>query len=234
MKHLLVLSLCFLFISGYSQEPTEKKDANFYKNEGNTSYKAKDFAKAFENYTQALELLSEENIIDTSLLYNAGYSAYKAKNYGEAVDYFSKCIEYKYKEINSFQNKTVCQLKTKDIDGMEETVLQGLEIYPDDKKLNKYASMCYLKKGLVFYNDGNKIKKAANESGLNKTDTVQFKAEYEKANNKYEEALPIMEKAYNYNQQNKNVLKVLVNIYTNLDMQDKLAKAKSELDALEK
>ena len=33
----------------------------------------------------------------------------------------------------------------------------------------------YLKKGLVYYNKGNKIKKAANESGLNKTDAEAFK-----------------------------------------------------------
>ncbi len=227
MKNLLLALLIGFTTSAFSQE-----DANKFKNEGNTAYKAKDYARAFDAYAKALKVLDTEGTVDEALTYNAGYCAYKAKKYSDALPYFQKSMELGYKESKPYQMVAVIQYKTKDIDGMIETCNAGLEKYADDAKLKDYASKAYLKKGLEFYKAGNTIKKAANESGWNETDPDKFNAEYARADEEFKKALPIIEKSYVYNNKNEKTLKALQNIYTNLKMEDKIAKVKSELESL--
>ena len=127
---------------------------------------------------------------------------------------------YSYKCLHTSE-KPVCDDCTK-----------GWEKYPDDTKLKDYASKAYLKKGLEYYKAGNKIKKAANDSGLNESNPEQFNAEYAKADVQFNEALPFMIKSYEYNNKNDKTLKALKNIYTSLKMDDKASDAKAKLEAL--
>ena len=231
MKNLtLIALLLFSFISLTAQE---KKDANAFIKEGNDAYKVKKYDEAYNSFKQAVTLLEVENKVDTPLVYNTGYCAYKSKKYEEALPYFNKSIEFNYKKSKPYIYKAQILSKQKNYKEMEITLTEGLKLYEKDKNLNVLMSLCFFKQGLVFFNQGNKIKKAANESGLNKTDSVKFKAEYAKADAKFQEALPFMEKSYQYNPKNKNVLKALVNIYTNIDMKDKAEKMKKELKAEE-
>ena len=227
MKKLLLLLLVGLTLNTFAQ-----KDANAFKADGNAAYKAKDYAKAFTAYAEALKLNDKNGIVDDALIYNTGYCAFKAKKYKEAVPYFQKSIKLGYKESKPYQMVAVIQYKQNDIDNMIETCETGLTKYPNDTKLKGYASKAYLKKGLIFYNKGNKIKKAANESGLNESNPEQFKAEYDKADAEFKKSLPFMEKSYKFDNKNKNTLKVLQNIYTNLEETDKAAEFKAKLDNL--
>ncbi len=230
MKNLtLIAILLFSFISLTAQE---KNDVNAFIKEGNDAYKIKKYDEAYGSFKQAITLLEAENKVDTTLVYNTGYCAYKSKKYEEALPYFDKSIEYKYKNSKPYIYKAQILSKQKKYKEMEITLTEGLKIYEKDKNLNVLMSLCFFKQGLIFFNEGNKIKKAANESGLNKTDTVKFNAEYAKADVKFKEALPFMEKAYKYNSKNKNVLKALVNIYTNIDMKNKSEKLRKELEKL--
>ena len=228
MRKLLLALLIGFTVSTFAQE----KDANTLKNEGNTAYKAKDYAGAFSAYAEALKILEAEGTVDEALIYNTGYCAYKAKKHEEALPYFQKSIELGYKESKPYQMVAVIQYKTKDIDGMIETCNAGLEKYTDDAKLKGYASKAYLKKGLEFYKEGNKIKKAANESGWNESDPDKFTAEYARADEEFKKALPFMEKSSEYDPTNDKALKALQNIYTNLEMTEEASKVKTKLDAM--
>lgn len=230
MKKLLSIILSLVVFTALAQEP--EQDANFYKGEGNTAYQAKDYAKAYENYKKAVEMLDADGITDTALIYNAGYSAYKAKNYEGAIPFMERTIELGYKKALPYQIICACYSKLKKNDEVEKYARKGLEVYPDSEKIKKTLSKSLLKQGVVYYKEGNKIKKAANESGLNATDTVAFKAEYAKADAEYEKALPYMLEAYDYNPKSKSVLKALVNIYTNLDKPEEVEKYKVELESL--
>ena len=228
MKNLtLIALLLFSFISLSAQE---KKDANAFINEGNNAYKMKKYDEAYNSFKQAITLLEAKNKVDTPLVYNTGYCAYKAKKYDEALPYFDKSITYKYKTSRPYIYKAQIFNREKKYKEMESILTDGLKLYKNDKNLNLLMSLCFFKQGLVFFNEGNKIKKAANESGLNKTDATKFKAEYAKADAKFKEALPYVEKAYKYNSKDKKIIKVLINIYTNIDMKDKAEKMQKELN----
>jgi len=230
MKKLLSIVLSFAFIYAVAQEPV--KDANFYKGEGNTAYQAKDYAKAYENYKTAVELLDADGVTDTVLVYNTGFAAYKAKMYEEAIPFFDKAGDLGYKEDKPYQTIAACQSKLDDYKGMEATTTKGLEKYPDSDKLKELLAHSLLKQGLEFYNEGNDIKKAANESGWNTTDPEKFTAEYERADAKYKEALPFMQKAHENDPTNSSVLKALINIYTNLDNKEMVEKYNQVLEQL--
>ncbi|MBE9468767.1 MAG: tetratricopeptide repeat protein [Bacteroidetes bacterium] len=230
MKKITLIAL--LIFSIISLTAQEKKNANAFIKEGNEAYKIKNYDEAFSSFKQAIVLLEAENKVDTPLVYNTGYCAFKSKKYDEALPYFNKSIELNYKKSKPFIYKAQILSKNKNYKEMETTLNNGLKLYGEDKNLNKLMSSCFFKQGLVFYKEGNKIKKAANESGMNKTDPEKFKAEYAKANLKFQEALTFMEKAYTYNTKNKTVLKALINIYSNIEMKDKADKIKKELELL--
>ncbi|MBI9068187.1 MAG: hypothetical protein JEZ09_12915 [Salinivirgaceae bacterium] len=225
MRKVLLALFIGLTVSVVAQE----KDANTFKNDGNVSYKEKDYAGAFEAYAKALELLDAEGTVDEALNYNAGYCAYKAKKYDESITYFKKAMDQGYKESKPYQMVAVIHYKSDKIDEMIEVCHAGLEKYASDDKLMDYASKGYLKKGLEFYNEGNKIKKAANDSGLNESDAEAFNAEYARADEEFKKALPFMVKSYEMDNTNDKALKALENIYTNLEMTEKAEEIKAKL-----
>ncbi|MGE4290140.1 MAG: tetratricopeptide repeat protein [Salinivirgaceae bacterium] len=228
MKQLLFALFLGLSVSMVAQD----KDANTFKNEGNESWKNKDYKGAYEAWAQALSLLDAEGTVDDALIYNTGYAAFKADKYKEAIPYFTKAIELSYKDSKPYAFLAQVHMKMDDLDAMEKTLIKGLAKYNADKTLKKLAAHCYLRKGLEFYNVGNDIKSAANNSGLNETDPEAFKAEYARADEEFKKALPYMEKSYEYDASNDKALKALQNIYTNLEMTDKANEIQTKLDAM--
>lgn len=218
-----------VFIGFTLSTNAQEKDAVAYNNEGNEFVRNKDFKSAYQSYLKALKLFEAEGKTDTNLIYNAGYCAYKSKKYDEAIPYLQKSAEFGYKGAMPYVYLAQIGSKKKDYEGMEANLLKGLETHPKNKNLNKLMGVCYLKQGLVFFNEGNKIKKKANDSGLNESDPEKFKAEYAKADKKFKQALPLFEKSYKYAPKNKSTIKALNNIYTNLDMPEKAAEMKSKL-----
>ena len=210
MKQLFLALFLGLTLGVFAQE----KDANTFRNEGNEAYKNKDFSGAYQAYASALTLLEKEGVVDTAYIYNAGYCAFKAEKLTEAIPYVSLAQVF---------------MKQDDLSKMEQTLTSGLTKYPDDKTLRKLMSHCLLKQGLGFYNIGNDIKSKANNSGLNTTDPEAFKAEYAKADEEFKKAMPLMEKAYEYDNTNDKVMKALQNIYSNLEMTDKAEEMKAKI-----
>ncbi|MCK9209000.1 MAG: hypothetical protein M0P66_17950 [Salinivirgaceae bacterium] len=225
MKQLFLALFLSLTLGVFAQE----KDANTFRNEGNEAYKNKDFSGAYQAYASALTLLEKEGVVDTAYIYNAGYCAFKAEKLTEAIPYLEKSIELNYKEEKPYVSLAQVFMKQDDLSKMEQTLTSGLTKYPDDKTLRKLMSHCLLKQGLGFYNIGNDIKSKANNSGLNTTDPEAFKAEYAKADEEFKKAMPLMEKAYEYDNTNDKVMKALQNIYSNLEMTDKAEEMKAKI-----
>lgn len=229
MKQLVLLLFIGLTFSVSAQEKTGVD----YNNEGNEYVRNKDYNSAYDSYAKAIELYNAEGKVDTNLIYNAGYCAFKAKKFDEALPLLQKTIEFNYKEAMPYIY--IGQIYSKDdkFAEMEKVLVQGLEKYPDDANLIKLIASCYLKEGLVYFNEGNDIKSKANSSGLNESNPEAFTAEYAKADEKFKEALPYFEKSYKYNADNKSTLKALENVYTNLEMTEAAEKIKAELAKME-
>lgn len=221
-----ILSL-FIGISVYTFG--QEKDAVTYNNEGNEFVRNKDFKSAYKSYLKVLELFKAEGKTDTNLIYNTGYCAYKSKKYDEAIPYLKQAADLQYKEAMPYVYLAQISSKKKNYKDMEADLQKGLKKYPKDKNLKKLMGVCYLKQGLLFFNEGNKIKKNANDSKLNETDPEKFKAEYAKADEEFKKALPLFEKSYQYNGKNKSTMKALHNVYSNLDMPDKAAEIGAKL-----
>lgn len=230
MKRLLTIALIALAFNLNAQEAPED-----FVNKGNAAVQLKDYKGAFENYQKAFDLYEKQGKakeIAPETIYNAGYCAHKANLHDDAITYLKKAIELNVKEAKPYQNLADVYKAKKDNEMYEKTLEEGLAKYPNDKALNKMMANLYVQKGNAFYKEGNNIKKAANESGLNASDTVAFKAEYAKADAEFQKALPLIEKAYQYDSKNKNALKILMNLYTALDRPEDAEKIKAELDAL--
>lgn len=231
MKHLLTIVIAALALNLNAQEVAPEDLIN----QANSAVQLKDFKGAYELYTKAFsayEAKGRSKDIALDNYYNAGYCAQKANMNDEAIPYLEKSIELNIKEGKPYQYLANAYKAKKDNDMYEKTLENGLAKYPDDIALKKMMANLYVSKGNTFYKEGNSIKKAANESGLNASDTVAFRAEYAKADAEFEKALPLIEKAYQYDSKNKNALKILVNLYTALDRNEDADRIKAELEAL--
>ena len=234
MKHLLSIALVAMALSLNAQTTEAPED---FVNKGNAAVQLKDYKGAFENYQKAFDLYEKQGKskeIAPETIYNAGYCAHKANLHDDAITYLKKAIELKVKEAKPYQNLAETYKAKKDTEMYEKTLEEGLAKYPDDKALNKMMANLYVSKGNAFYKEGTKIKADANKSGLSQSDPDAYNAELEKSKAEFEKALPLIEKAYQYDSKNKNALKILSNIYTALEREDDAAKIKAELDALQK
>ncbi len=233
MKHLLTIVIAALALNLSAQEVAPEDLIN----QANSAVQLKDFKGAYDLYTQVFSLYESKgraNEIKPEIVYNAGYCAQKAGMNDEAIPHLLKAIEAGVYDAKPYQYLANAYKAKKDSENYEKALEDGLAKYPDDAALKKMMANEYVLKGNKFYKEGNNIKKAANESGLNASDTVAFRAEYAKADAEFEKALPLIEKAYQYDNKNKNALKILVNLYTALDRQEDADRIKAELDALQK
>lgn len=233
MKHLLTIVIAALALNLSAQEVAPEDLVN----NANNAVSLKDFKGAYELYTQAFSLYENKgraNEIKPEFIYNAGYCAQKAGLNDEAIPHLQKAIAAGVYEAKPYIYLANAYKAKKDNDNYEKTLEEGLAKYANDATLKKLMANVYVSKGNEFYKEGNNIKKAANESGLNASDTVAFYAEYAKADAEFAKALPLIEKAYQYDSKNKNALKILFNLYTGLDRKEDADRIKAELDALQK
>ncbi len=233
MNRVLLFFALLACTGGVMAQEAAEKTAVDYNNAAVEAYRNKNYKAAYESFEKAIELFTAQGEeVSGDLYYNTGYCAFKSKKYDESLPLFEKAIEADYKTDKAYIYVSQVYMKKNDLAKMEEVTLKSLATYPEDKTLNKLAAICYQKQGLVFYNKGNKIKKAANDSGMNETDPDAFLLEYEKANTEFEKALPLFEKSYQYNAKSESTLKALKNTYTSLKMEDKAAKIAGELEAM--
>ncbi|HEY3372924.1 MAG TPA: tetratricopeptide repeat protein [Prolixibacteraceae bacterium] len=205
MKRLFfVFVLCMGFATVKAQV-VEKTFAEL-KNEGNVAINAKDYQKALDLYEQALTKLGDQPVADTSMIYNMGYCAYSTKNYEKALKYFDQTASMNYKKVNSllYQADSYKALK-KDAESLK-ALEAALSIAPDDAKVKSKMAAYYVKAATGIYSKGSAIiTKANNEitaGKLKTTDPAYITAE-QKAKDEYNKAMPLVEKALEFDPANK-------------------------------
>lgn len=214
LSMILTLAVSVLF--------AQDKTARDYKIEGAEAYKAKDYQKGLDAFEKAIELYSAEGKTDTSLYYNAAVCAIKVKNYEKAAELFDQSIAFDYKTCKAKLYKANA-LKILDRgDDLVELCNDGVTNCPKYKsKFNELLFQHYLSGGLEIFNQA--AKQQAEITPLATSDPDKYTAEMEKVKARFNEALPLLEKAYEIKPDDENVKKALAQTYEILDMKDKAA-----------
>jgi hypothetical protein len=202
----------------------------FEKN-GTEAYDAKNYQKAFLDYTRAVEAYEKEGTTDTALFYNTTIAGYKAKKYQELIPFAQKTIDYKYEKAHlAYFIMAVAYEKLNNDEKYIETLIKGHEAFPKYSKISKKLAIAYLKEGMKPYQEGAKI--ITDAEPMRESDTDNYLKEIEKANAKFKEALDIFLKAYEANNKEEQVLKVLLTVYQSLEMEDKAAEIDQKIQSM--
>lgn len=192
MKHGLLLIAAVLFtVFSYAQDAAEKI------NQANEALNAKDYAKAYTLYDDAMKNIGDVQV-DASINYNIGFAAYKSENLEGAVKYFdkaieagtnvSKCHEYKalaYNDKKDYTNaiasfEQAIATATEGVDALNYNA--GIAAYRG--KMNEKAVELFGKAYEFGYKGESSIYyKAIALKGLNKD--VEYKAALEEGNAKF-------------------------------------------------
>jgi tetratricopeptide (TPR) repeat protein len=100
----------------------------------------------FENY---LEFESKINpaLIDTLAIFHAGYTAYMDHNYDKAIKYLSRAKELNYHDPLLYYFLGKSYLNNKDFKNAEVLFTEGIQKYPNDKKLGRILVNLYQESG---------------------------------------------------------------------------------------
>ena len=129
-KIILLLALCFTANNFFAQTT----DPNQLKNEGNDALNAKNYAVAFEKYSEYLK-------------------------YKEAADYFDIAIKKNYNLANAYIGKSAAYRDMKNNQEYIATLTEGIKAVPGNATIEKLYAIYYLKEGQKFQQAGN-IEKA--------------------------------------------------------------------------
>lgn len=210
----------------------DEVSATSLKNEGVQAFNAKDFATAFTKFEAAINASDASTDDLSDLHYKTALAAIKAKDYSNAAKYFELCTGDDANKCKAFLYGSMAYEKLNNEEKAVELMEKGATECPAQKgKFAKKIAKVYFKKGLDAYNEAAKLQ--ASVSKLAATDSKYISAQAD-AVKKFEEALPALEKAYEYDATDAQILKALQTVYTNLKMDDKASKIEAELGALGK
>jgi len=219
MKKTVIL---FALIIGVTTIYAQDKSAKDYKIEAADAYKAKDYQAGLSSFEKSIQLYEADGKIDTSLYFNAAICAIKVKEYQKSVDYFNRSMELGYKDCKSKLYKANAFKGMKDYTAMETTCNDGLQSCPKyKKKFNDMLFQYYLKSGLGIFNKAAKMQ--ADATPLAQSDPDGYKAEMGKVKAKFNNSLPMLEKANSIYPDDENCKKALQQAYELLDMPAKAA-----------
>ncbi len=78
---------------------------------------------------------SEEEVIDTAIIYNAGLAAYRGNNFEKALEYFKRSAELDYNGVVSYQLVYEIYKEQGDSIAALETIQEGFQNYPDEEQI---------------------------------------------------------------------------------------------------
>lgn len=169
-KILLLFALCFTTNSFFAQTP----DPIQLKNEGNTALNAKDYATAFNKYS---EYLKQTNNQDSVTAYNCGVCADNIQKYNEAVQYFDIAIQKGYNLGNAYIGKAAAYRDLKKNNEYIATLEAGLKAVPENATLEKLYAVYYLKEGQKFQKAGNVAKAEENYKHASEVNSKKWKTD---------------------------------------------------------
>lgn len=206
-RFFLAFVFCFGIVAAFAQEAQEaqqEKTAIDYKNEGNDALRAKDYSKALQLYDQALSMWGDEPK-DTAMVYNMAVCAYQTKNFDKALPLLDDAIAMDYKKETALLYKANIYKMQKNDEEYVKTLETALANSPNDEKLKGMLAIVYLKEANVFYTAGAKILQGAAAdvtAAKYKTTDEQYKTAVTKANDEFKKALPLVDKALEYDPDN--------------------------------
>ncbi|KAG9300989.1 hypothetical protein G9A89_018941 [Geosiphon pyriformis] len=107
--------------------------ADEFKNLGNQAFAAKDYGKAIEHFTKAIELDSSNHV-----LYSNRSAAYASlKNYSQALEDANKTVELKSDWAKGYSRKGAALHGLNKLEEARETYRAGLKIEPNNSLLKK-------------------------------------------------------------------------------------------------
>lgn len=171
-------------------------------NAGNDALKAKDYAKALENYEKAAAAWGNEPK-DYAMFYNCAFSSFQLKDYEKAIKYFDMCYTNNFKPADALYNKAIVYKIQKNNDEYLKAINEGYAKFPDNAKFKGDLGKTYFAEGVNRYNSGNTILKGA----VDKMNAKKFKdakdpaylAEIEKAKKEFKDASASFDKAIELN-----------------------------------
>ena len=216
-----VLVMCLSYVALNAQEaqnaqapqtaqPGEKTFADL-KNDGNKAIRAKDYKSALNLYEQALVKLGDQPVADTSMIYNMGYCAFVIKNYEKAIKYFDQAYSLGYNKVNSLLYKADSYKAMKNSDENLKALETAYSIAPEDAKVKSKLASYYVLSANSYYSKGSSlILKANNEitAGKLKTTDPKYIEVDKQAKEEYSKALPLVQKALEYDPANATAKKL--------------------------
>ncbi|HOI79946.1 MAG TPA: tetratricopeptide repeat protein [Petrimonas sp.] len=184
--------------------------AKCYEFKANTYSKMKDFAKALENFEKAIEIAAADDV--PGLAYNAAVTAYQGNNPEKAVLYFDKAIQGDFKATDAIYYKAVVLNKMGKDAEYKQTLVEGAEKFPTEKKITAALANVYVSEGNEFYKKGVEIINAANEKvtqGTLKTDDAAYTAEVDKSKVEFRKAVEVLGNAIKLDATNQNAVKLM-------------------------
>ncbi len=202
-----------------------------YEKMAGEAYKAKNYPKAFLDYTRAIDAYKAQGVTDTAVYYNATIAGYKARKFEELIPFAEKAIDLKHDKAHlAYYLKAIAYDKLGEDEKYLKTLEAGHDAFPSYDRISKKLAVAYLKQGMKPYKKGADI--IQNAETLRESKPEEYNKEVEKANEKFEEARKIFEKAYEANPKEKQVLKSLAAVYQSLDLEEKAEKINNELQSL--
>lgn len=205
---IFIFVLCISFGTLIAQEAAKFKIA------GNEAIKAKDYAKAVENYEKAIAVWGTEPQ-DFAMIYNCAVCAIQIKDYGKAIKYFDQTIVGNYKPDDSYLNKAMILKVQKNNKEYLTVINEGIAKFPENPKFKVELSKYYVAEGSVRYNNGAALLKGAVDKLTAKkyadTKDPAYKADIEKAKKEFSEAIPSLDKALELNSVDANAKSLKLN-----------------------
>ncbi len=139
---LLVVAVCFTVLS-FAQDAAEKI------NQANEALMAKDYAKAFALYEDAMSNLGDVQVPD-AINYNIGLAGYNSKNYEKAIPYFDKAIAANANVAKAHDYKARSYNKLKDYANAVASYEAAIAATEGDTKALVYNAAIAAYKGKLF------------------------------------------------------------------------------------
>lgn len=110
-----------------------EKTPEAYKALGNDAFASKDFSKAIEHYTKAIQLDSKNHVFFSNR--SASYAGLKEWN--KAMDDAKECIRLDPQFVKGYYRLAMAQLESEQYDMAQSTIKQGLAVDPNNAPLLK-------------------------------------------------------------------------------------------------
>ncbi|HPF10200.1 MAG TPA: tetratricopeptide repeat protein [Flavobacteriaceae bacterium] len=186
-----------------------------YLNQGNT-----------EKASAVIKKARAANPNDVTLIRSEADLAYKMGDIDKYTQLMAEIVKTDPNNPELYFNLGVSSAQLGDMEKAGEYYSKALELKPD-------YSPALINTALLILHDESKIIEEMNNLGNSRADNLRYDELKEVRKKMYEKALPYLEKAAMVVPDNTDVLHTLVNLYSQMGMDDKYKATKAKLDSLE-